>query len=185
MMLLLPWAQGDAEGAFMELRRGLFLPNVPLPFKEAEGLALMQVRQLGPPEFPAKRVVENTEVLASGILHLEFKLKSQYTTDWRQEPGAGGPEWVWDSARAGWFDQDQTGREQFGMDLAAGSLQNATDDIYPYWVEYTLVVGGRAAGLPDAILAEPINEDHQPPFRKTQEHGRRRPLALIDSGQAE
>ena len=158
-MLLLPWPQGDLEGAFMELRRGLFLPGEPLPFKEAEGLALMQVRQLGPPEFPAQRVLENTEVLASGILYLQYRLKSQYTTDWDQEPGGGGPEWVWDSARAGWFDQAQTGREQFSMDLAAGSLQNATDDVYPYWVQYTLEVAGRAAGLPDAILSEPISED--------------------------
>ncbi|MHC4899590.1 MAG: type II secretion system protein [Planctomycetota bacterium] len=158
-MLLLPWPQGDTGGVFLELRRGLFLPDESLPFKEAEGRPLMAVREMGPPVFPAQRVLENTEVLASGILHLEYRLKSQYTTSWDQEPDSEGPEWVWDSARAGWFDEEATGREQFSMDLAADSLQDATDDVYPYWVQYTLVAGSRAGGLPDAILAEAIHED--------------------------
>lgn len=158
-MLLLPWPRGDTEGAFLELRRGVFLPAEPLPFKEAEGRSLMQVRQPGPPLLPADRVLAHTEVLATGILHLEYRLESQYTTDWEQEPGAGGPEWVWDSARAGWFEDAKTRREQFGMDLAAPSLQDATDDVYPHWVEYRLVVGSRAAGLPDAILAQALGED--------------------------
>ncbi len=157
-MLLLPWPQGDAEGAFLELRRGLFLPGESLVFKEADGRSLMQLHEVRPPEFPAQRVLENTKVLASGILHLEYRLKSQYTTDWNLEPGSAGPEWVWDSARAGWFDETKTGREQFTMDLGAGSLNTGTDDVYPYWVRYTLVVGNRAGGLPDAILADAISE---------------------------
>lgn len=158
-MLLVPWPEGDAEGAFLELRRGLFLPKEPLPFNEAEGQSLTEVRELGPPHFPAPRVLEHTEVVASGLLHLEYRLKSHYTTDWAQEPNAGGPEWVWDSARAGWFDDAKTGRERFTLDLANGSFQNATDDVYPYWVEYTLVVGARAGGLPDAALAEALGSD--------------------------
>ena len=157
-MLLLVWPQGDAEGAFLELRCGLFLPGESLPFKEADGRSLMGLREVRPPEFPAQRVLENTKVLASGILHLEYRLKSQYTTDWNLEPGSAGPEWVWDSARAGWFDETKTGREQFTMDLGAGSLNTGTDDVYPYWVRYTLVVGNRAGGLPDAILADAISE---------------------------
>ena len=155
-MLLLAWPQGDKEGAFLELRRGLFLSDEVLPFKEARGRHLLQVREIGAEEYPPKRIPETTEVVATGLLYLEYRFQSQYSQGWEGAPGNGGPEWVWDSARAGWFGPSEAARDRFTLDLAGNSLADTTDDVFPHWVQFTLVVGRWAADLPEAILANSI-----------------------------
>lgn len=155
-MILIAWPEGDEEGAYFTLRRGVFLPGQPLPFREAGGKSLLELRDLVT-EFPAKHIVANTEVLATGLLHLSFRLASQYTENWIDGPKARGPEQVWDSARAGWLVDGELDTEKFSMDLGDISRNDSTDDVYPHYIEVTVVAARSARDRPDALLAEQIS----------------------------
>lgn len=157
-MLLIPWPAGDPENAYFDLRRGYFLLDEPLPWPEAGGATLMMIREIGGDDFPGKYVPEFTDVIATGLLHLSYRLASQSTTDWRASPQHGGPEYVWDSARAGWLLDDQDPRRRFSLDRDGRSAQDATDDVFPRYLEVTVVSGMSARDLPDAHLAEAIDE---------------------------
>ena len=157
-MLLIAWPEGDPEGAYLELRRGLFLPDKALPFAEAEGLASPDVPAIGGRYFPAKRVVEHTEVLATGLLYLSYRLASQYTRNWIDGPGrsSGGPELVWDSARVGTLAEAEDDTHKFSLDLGDASRDDSTDDVYPRYVEVTVVAARSSQDLPDSMLADDI-----------------------------
>jgi len=156
VMLFLPWPEGDKEGAYFELRRGLFLPDEALGFREAEGARLMDVERLGGPRFPAKYVPGQTEVVATGLLHISYRLASQYTEDWRDGPEAAGPETVWDSARRGWLLDSEVENHRFSLDLGEISAKDSTDDVYPRYIELTVVAGGSSQDLPESQLAADV-----------------------------
>jgi prepilin-type N-terminal cleavage/methylation domain-containing protein len=149
-MLLLAWPEGDAEGAYLDLRRGYSLPA---------RTDLMQVREFGAEGFDAKRVEATTEVIASGLLHLSYRFASQHTRNWIDGPAAGGPEWVWDSARAGWTVQAEDPQRRFTLDLGAVSATDSTDDVYPRYIEATVVVGLSSQDLPESQLVNDIGSD--------------------------
>jgi prepilin-type N-terminal cleavage/methylation domain-containing protein len=155
-MMLIAWPEGDAEGAYFTLRRGVFLPDQPLPFREADGKSLLEVRDLVT-EFPAKHVVQNTEVIATGLLHLSYRLASQYTENWIDGPAGKGPEQVWDSARVGWLVDGEIDTEKFSLDLGEISRTDSTDDVYPRYIEVTVVAAGSSKDLPEGLLAEQIS----------------------------
>jgi len=148
-MILLVWPEGDAEGAYFDLRCGYGLPG-----------SLMRERDLGSGGFSAKRVLGETEVVATGLLHMSMRFASQLTTNWIDAPSAGGPELSWDSARQGWLSEGEAelAAENFSLDLGAPSRVDSTDDVFPRYIELTLVAGMSSQSLPDSQLAVPISE---------------------------
>lgn len=95
-----------------------------------------------------------TRVLASNLLHFEVRLWSQRTHDWRSEPGAGGPEYVWDSARAGSLLEGRSERDRFSLDLSEASLRDQRDDVYPRWVRVIMVLDDVDHPVAEAFLDE-------------------------------
>ena len=85
---LLPWPSGDADGAYLQLRRGLFLPGAIL---DIDGVGLDPMRVVEPSqELDAELVSLLTEPVVEGLLHVEFALWSQNTLGW-DRPGEDGP----------------------------------------------------------------------------------------------
>ncbi|MCA8956316.1 MAG: type II secretion system protein [Planctomycetes bacterium] len=160
-MLLLPWPTGDAEKAYLELRRGRFLPGRPLPYREANGRGLMDLREFGPGDLPAARVPEITEVIASGLLYVGFRCASQKTRNWVHGPDSGGPESVWDSARAGWSLDAKEQSSRFSLDIGETSARDSTDDVFPHYIELLVVAGSSSQDLPESSLAEDITADEK------------------------
>lgn len=146
-MLLLAWPEGDKEGAYFDLRRGFFLPG-----------ELMGEQFLGADGMDAKRVIAGTEVVATGLLHMSIRLASQLTTNWIHGPTSGGPELAWDSSRRGWLSDAELETENFSLDLASPSAKDSIDDVFPRYIELTLVAGLSSQSLPDAELAGSIDE---------------------------
>ncbi len=152
-MLLFAWPQ-DPKGVFLELRHALFT--------NFDEIQIMDVRAFGTEEFPRVLVPEISEVLASNLLHVEFEFWSRETTGWGREAGRGGPEWVWDSARAGRLLDEGSRlprRESFGLDLGAGSLRDLRDDTYPRWARITLVASRGPNEPPEAFLSSELASD--------------------------
>jgi len=150
-MLLVPRPAGDAEGAFFSVRRLLQLPGQRIPIDRRRDVDLMEVAEVGSPELPWPVVDQASESIAEDVLHLEFALWSQFTRGFDQRIGDGGPEFSWDSARAGLFGQRDDPREMFGLDVGPASLEDPTDDVYPRWVKVTLVVAAPIGS--EAVLA--------------------------------
>jgi hypothetical protein len=65
---------------------------------------------------------------------------------------------VWDSARAGWFVDGEFDIDKFSMDLGSVSIDDSTDDVYPRYIEVTIVAARSSRELPEALLAEEIGE---------------------------
>jgi len=139
-MLLIPWPAGDADGAYLDLRRGLFLPGQRIPLSRRDQRSLMDIDDLVYGAIPNGLIEEVTEPVAVGLLHIEFSFWSQYTRSWSGDSKRGGPEWVWDSARAGLLSDSDDPRLSFSLDLGKPSLENQTDDVYPRWVKIMIVV---------------------------------------------
>lgn len=148
-MLLLAWPEGDKEGAYFDLRRGFALPG-----------RLLGERYLGNGGIDARRVRAETEVVATGLLHMSMRFASQLTTNWINGPKGGGPELCWDSARRGWLSdaESELEPENFSLDLGAPSSKDSTDDVFPRYIELTLVAGMSSQSLPDSQLAVAITE---------------------------
>ncbi len=142
-MLLLPWPVGG-DGVFMELRQALVLPG--------DELGLMNIEVLGGEDLSAGRVASMTRVLARGLLHFEIALWSQLTRNWHDQPGAGGPEYVWDSARAGSLLEGRSARDRFSLDLGPASLRDPRDDVFPRWLRITMVLDDVNAPVAEAFL---------------------------------
>ncbi len=156
-MLLLPWPSGDEEQALMQIRRLRFLPDTALPMEDAKGRSLLQLQELD----ALLQAEPQMEVLASGVLHMEYRFWSQYSHQ-NSATAQDGPEWVWDSARAGWLSGNKDARHNFSMDLGPQSMHKPHGHVFPRWLQVTLVVGHGAAALPDARLAQEINgEDRE------------------------
>ena len=151
-MLLLPWPQGDAEGAYMELRHGLFLPERAMPFAEAEGRSLMRLDGLV--ELSPALVLDQTTVLASSLLHVSFDFASQFTRGW-SDP-IRGPETVWDSSRVGWPNVQPNG-PTFSLTLGEPSRYDSTDDVFPRFARITVVVGLSPQDAPQSLLADDLD----------------------------
>ena len=152
-MLLLPWP-ADADGVFLELRRGLFLDGD--GFGEEGAVELMDIEDWQSQELPS--IPDMTEVIADGILHIEFEFWSQHTRNWNAAPGADGPELTWDSARAGQLLEGETPRDVFGLDIGPESLDDTRDDVFPRWVRITLVVSRGMQESPEAFLTSDLGE---------------------------
>ena len=151
-MLLLPWPQGDAEGAYVELRHGLSLPERAMPFAEADGRSLMELGSLV--DVPPDIVRDQTTVLASSLLHVSFDFASQFTRGW-SEP-TRGPETVWDSSRVGWPDAKPSG-PSFSLTLGELSRYDSTDDVFPRFARITVVVGMSPQDAPQSLLADDLD----------------------------
>lgn len=159
-MLLLPWPQGDPDGAYLELRRGLFLPGERVEVRQNREVGVMEPRELGGEEFPAQLIPQWTVPIASSLLHCEFALWSQYTRDWAASV-PDGPETLWDSARAGWLSGGDDPRARFSLDLSAQSLLIPSDDVWPRYVRITLVVDRSPDQRPDAVLGRDLGPNDQ------------------------
>jgi hypothetical protein len=153
-MLLLPWPAGDPEGAFLELRRAVLLPGQTIEVGAQRRLALFDVEQLE--QLPAQTVRGLSTPVATGLLHFELAFWSQLTRKWEALPAEGGPESVWDSARAGWLSADTTPGSRFTLDRIPGTLLDTTDDVFPRRLRVTLVVDRSG---PEALLAEPMGPE--------------------------
>jgi len=142
-----PWPAGDPDGAFLELRRGLWLPGQNIELDRRRQVPLFAIEDVA--RLPAELVVADTEPLVAGLLHVEFSFWSQYTRSFDSRSPEDGPEWVWDSARAGLLTAGDDPRRQFSLDLGPESLDDTTDDVFPRMVRATLVVArhGRVARL--------------------------------------
>lgn len=148
-MVLLAWPAGDPDGAYLELRRGLFLSGRGWPRGRSGEVGVFDFDYLG--GRPAEEVRERTEVIARGLLHVELTLVSRYDPE-----GAGnGAHRVWDSARAGLLSEGDDPETTFALDLYAESLENTTDDVFPHAVEVALVVERE---VPHARLAAGVSE---------------------------
>jgi hypothetical protein len=154
-MLLLSWPS-DPDGIHLELRRGLFLPGASV---STERHAPLFDVELGGPDLPVGAVPGLTEVVATGLLHAEFDLWSQDTRDFVGTPGNGGPERVWDSARAGLLLDAKDAEERFSLDLGGDSLRDARDDVFPRWIRVTLVVARSANDAAEAVLSDELTPD--------------------------
>ena len=167
-MLLIPWPAGDAEGSYLDLRRILLLPGQKLEIKKDRQVEIFEIEDLSRGDLPASLVEQFGEKIASGILHFDLEFWSQHTRDWNA-PREGGPERVWDSARAGLLSASKDPRENFTLDLSAASLTIPSDDVWPRWVRITLVVDRSPSQRPDALLAREIGaNDTEIPLLSTE-----------------
>ncbi|MCA8942035.1 MAG: hypothetical protein KDB80_05690, partial [Planctomycetes bacterium] len=138
-----------------ELRRGVFSWS-------SEVTSLMDETEFGSESFPASLVPHVTEVVATGLLHVEFALWSPNTRSWGAQPAAGGPEFVWDSARAGLLTDPESQfprEESFGLDLGPASLRDTRDDVFPRWIRVTVTVARSSHEPPEAFLVDAITVD--------------------------
>ncbi|MEM7198972.1 MAG: hypothetical protein AAF628_01820 [Planctomycetota bacterium] len=153
-MLLLPWPAPERDGAFLELRRGLWLWGDTIALDRRREVDVWDLDQLEGQALPEGFIVANTEVVASDLLHFEVAMWSQYTDSFERPTGERGPERVWDSARAGLLSAGEDPERRFSLDLFADSLEDATDDVFPRWLQVTLVV---ASGAREAVLSEDLS----------------------------
>jgi prepilin-type N-terminal cleavage/methylation domain-containing protein len=153
-LLLAPWPQGDAEGAFLELRVAQLLPGQTIEIPPAQQVDPMTVVTPGGADLPSVAVQRLTHVLVDGLLHFELRYWSQATTSWATA------DLVFDSARAGWIGGEQDA-PQFALDRGPESLNDTTDDVYPRAVQVVLVIGRDARFPPEGILADRISSTDQ------------------------
>lgn len=153
-MLLIAWPAGDPDGAFLELRRGLFPRGQGLPLDQQREVGLMDADLA---ELPPELVRQLTAPIAAGLLHVELSFWSQQTQSFERGPDDAGPQWVWDSARAGLLSESEDPRQRFALDLYPESLENTTDDVFPRAVRVVLVVDRE--GPPLRLAREMTNND--------------------------
>jgi type II secretory pathway pseudopilin PulG len=108
----------------------------------------------GGADLPAVEVYRATRPLVKNLLHFDLHMWSQATRSWTSGIGAaqGGPEAVWDSARAGLLSGDGAGAN-FSFDLGEPSLLEPTDDVHPHAMRVTLVVAVAEDGPREGLLA--------------------------------
>jgi prepilin-type N-terminal cleavage/methylation domain-containing protein len=149
-MLLVARPAGDAEGAFFTVRRLLQLPGERIAIDRNRDVDLLEVAEVGGADLPWGVIDQMAEPIADDVIHLEFAFWSQLTRGWDQRIGDGGPEFVWDSARAGTFPESNDPRAMFGLDVGPQSLTDLADDVFPRWVKITVVVASPVGS--EAIL---------------------------------
>lgn len=153
-MLLVARPADDPTGAFLEMRRLLVLPGQRIPIGRDRDVGLMEVAEVGSQELPWSVIDQLGETIAGDLLHVEFAFWSQFTRSFEQRVGDGGPEFSWDSARAGLFPESSDPKAMFGLDLGPQSLTDLADDVFPRWVRITVVVSGPNGS--EAILAHDL-----------------------------
>ncbi|HLQ36444.1 MAG TPA: hypothetical protein VK348_01485, partial [Planctomycetota bacterium] len=149
---LVPWPQGDADGALQELRIARFLPGKIIKLDQDKTVDPMTVQVPGGPDLPSVLVQHFTKVLVDGLLFIELRCWSQTTKDWT------GAERVWDSARAGWLSDPKAG-PVFALDRGSESLLDPSDDVFPGAIHVTLVVAIDPKAPPEGLLAEDLDAD--------------------------
>ena len=102
-------------------------------------------------------VLAVTTPVLSGLLHLEFRWWSQFTTDVDAEASRGGPETCWDTARAGLLSRDDA-PPRFGLDLGADTLLRPLLHVFPRRVEVRMVIDRPPDEALCALLAAPVEE---------------------------
>lgn len=153
-LILLPWRQEGDDDALLELRAGWLLPGQRVPTAGGDSVDPMQVLLPGSPELPSLVVAALTEPILRDLLHVEFRFWGQTTRSWRDSE-SGGPFRVWDSARAGWLNDVNTGGV-FALDRGPDSLADTDDDVHPHAVLVRCVVAQPAELAADGLLAAPI-----------------------------
>lgn len=157
-LLLFAWPRDEA-GVFLELRRGLFSARKDLD------LDIMAIEHFGGDDsrvdtFSKDMVSVLTKPIATGLLHFEVAMWSQNTSSWRATSGAG-PEFAWDSARAGrlsGFGEGTPAHETFSLDLGPGSYDDLRDDVFPRYMRVTFVVARSSRDAPDAFLTASVDD---------------------------
>ena len=158
-LLLLPWPEGDREGAYLQLRRCVRLSGRRLRITTAAGATEVPVPSLfedGVLDTPDAVLAGTTPVL-TGVLHLEYRWWSQFTQDVDAEVGRGGPETCWDSARAGLMAQE-VGGHRFTLDLGPDTLLKPLLHVFPRRVELRLVVDRPPDEASCALLSAAVEE---------------------------
>lgn len=141
----------DGAGDLASLRRGLLKPPGDLMcaayvFIEDEKL----YRSVVTPEKSYGEVAgdwptHGAQLLAEGVMHLEFNFWSDRTTAWRSEAEGFGPSYFWDSTQG--LAKEKAAAEEGRrrrIFTAAGSLQDAIDDDFPRLIETRIVLGTSA-----------------------------------------
>ncbi|MBK8978076.1 MAG: prepilin-type N-terminal cleavage/methylation domain-containing protein [Planctomycetes bacterium] len=156
-LLMAAWPVDDT-GVYLALHVGERLADADLL---AEGeRRLVDYADLDDLALDAGTLRARTRVVATGLLHFDLELWSQFTTDW--DAGSGqGPLQVWDSARAGLLGESDDRRDAFLLDVGPQSLRDPRDDVWPRWIRVTIVVAGPPDAAPEAYLAQSLSTDAQ------------------------
>ena len=109
----------------------------------------------GSAELPAAALVAATRVLVEDVLHIELQMWSQRTRGWAGSGQGGGAEIVWDSARAGWL-QDEAFGPVFALDRGPESAFDPTDDVFPHALRVLLVVADDEKQAAAGLLADDL-----------------------------
>lgn len=147
-MILFPWPSAAGE-SFFDLRQAFYLTE--------EEQAPMSGDLFGSDDFDTAELLARSRLCAVGLLHLEYRLWGPETRDWELSAGEGGPERVWDSARAGTLMDENAEPEQvFHSDLGAFSLEDDRDDLFPRWLQVRVSFTDPQRNYADARLAEEL-----------------------------
>ncbi|MCB9878466.1 MAG: type II secretion system protein [Planctomycetes bacterium] len=163
-LLLVPWRQAD-DDALLELRCGWFLPGQQLPVGPGREVDPFEVPVPGSPQLPGMLVYQSTIPILRELLHVEFLLWAQDTTSWgsgrdtRGPSGGGGqPMMIWDSARAGWLvDRDSGG--EFRFDRGPLSATDTSDDVHPHAILVRCVVAQQAGAAAEGLVADEMGAE--------------------------
>jgi prepilin-type N-terminal cleavage/methylation domain-containing protein len=158
-LVLVPWPEGDREGAYLQLRRAVRLSGRRLRITTALGgsdVAVGSVFETGALDEPADLLAATTPVL-TGLLHLELSWWSQFTLDSQGEPGRGGPETCWDTARAGLLARE-VGGHRFTLDLGPNAFLQPLIHVFPRRVVVRMVIDRPADEARCALLVSALEE---------------------------
>lgn len=155
-LLFLPWPAGDAEGAYLELRRGVFLQGEGVPLRDGGSMEVIDLQPLDGETFPPALVQARTRPVATGLLHVEMAFWSQFTRDWQSTSPGSGPESVWDSARAGLFLGEKDDARRFALDIGPQAKDDPALHVWPRWIRVTVVVDRGPGAIAPGILAEEV-----------------------------
>ncbi len=161
-------------GAYLEIRRGLFLLEDVREALVAADLDddIRPALIAGYDDFPAlsaELVERATSTWVSGLLHAELQMWSQDTVSWTAS-GSGAPYQEWDSARAGLLfaaaeaaAEGAVGAEEFvdpfPLDLGPDSLRDLSDDVYPRGLRLLIVVGRDSTEVaPTVVIADAASD---------------------------
>ena len=102
------------------------------------------------PDWDSSWVEESCRELASGVLHLEFRFWTQYTSTWEEDDfpypfphddeRRSGPAFIWDSTRGLFPPEDDMPDDAFRMYRGPDSMGDSSDDIFPRQVLVILVM---------------------------------------------
>lgn len=156
--LLLFVSPKEPEHGLLQLRIAHLLPGQAIPIDRDRDQDPMAVVLPGSAELPAAALLAATRVLVDDVLHLELQMWSQRTRGWSGSGQGGGAEIVWDSARAGWL-QDEAFGPVFALDRGPDSAFDPTDDVFPHALRVLLVVADDEKQAAAGLLADELQPE--------------------------